>query len=395
MAFAPDYATSGLFYVYYTDRTGQAGQRPRRRAAQGRPRAATPRCRATPFEVLRIPHPTDDEPQRRPAPVRARREPLARTGDGGGGNDPDGNAQNPASLLGKLLRITPRPGRPATTSRPATRSAGGGGAPEVWALGLRNPWRFSFDRGTGDLLIGDVGQAYAEEIDRAPAPGLGCGANYGWRVDGRPTWLRTAGRPRAGDAITRRCSSTRAPTGGARSPAATSSATRRSPRSAATSTATLRQRALARGPRRGDDDAATADTLGSVVSFGEDAVAASTSFDLRRRLPPDLGRGENGVAAAPATFTPPGCDPTAPPPGDGQPTVPAGRDPGAAGPGRRPAARQPRHRLGRGPPSASSPARPGASARRAAGGSSRARGATRRAGSRSPGASSRAAGRSS
>lgn len=107
-------------------------------------------------------------------------------GDGGSGGDPQGNAQNPASLLGKLLRIdamfaASSPG--ATYGIPAGNPFQGqaGWAPEIWAYGLRNPWRFSFDRATGDLWIGDVGQNAWEEIDFQPASSAG-GENYGWNV---------------------------------------------------------------------------------------------------------------------------------------------------------------------------------------------------------------------
>jgi hypothetical protein len=92
---------------------------------------------------------------------------YASSGDGGGADDPFHNAQNPASLLGKILRLNPA-----------------GGAPEVWSLGLRNPFRFSFDRLSGAMIIGDVGQGHREEVDLAPSPAPGVtggqGANYGW-----------------------------------------------------------------------------------------------------------------------------------------------------------------------------------------------------------------------
>jgi glucose/arabinose dehydrogenase len=103
------------------------------------------------------------------------------TGDGGDGGDPQENGQRLDTLLGKLLRIDVDA---ASGGRPYAIPSGnpflaGGGAPEIWAYGLRNPWRFSFDRVTGDLWIGDVGQNSYEEIDRtragAPSP-----ANYGW-----------------------------------------------------------------------------------------------------------------------------------------------------------------------------------------------------------------------
>lgn len=102
------------------------------------------------------------------------------TGDGGSGNDPDNNAQNLNSNLGKLLRITPQAAGGYTV--PADNPfVGVAGNDEIWAYGLRNPYRNSFDRQTGDLWIGDVGQSTREEIDLALL-GSGRGANYGWRV---------------------------------------------------------------------------------------------------------------------------------------------------------------------------------------------------------------------
>lgn len=90
------------------------------------------------------------------------------TGDGGGGGDPFESGQDLGSLLGKILRVEPR----------------AGAEPQVWSYGLRNPWRFSFDRANGDMVIGDVGQGAREEVDvaRSPAPGAvgGQGVNYGW-----------------------------------------------------------------------------------------------------------------------------------------------------------------------------------------------------------------------
>lgn len=103
-------------------------------------------------------------------------------GDGGGAGDPEEHAQDPASLLGKLLRIDVESGATPygiPPSNPFTQTAGH--RAEIWALGLRNPWRFSFDRGTGDLYIGDVGQAQYEEVDFQPASSSG-GENYGWNL---------------------------------------------------------------------------------------------------------------------------------------------------------------------------------------------------------------------
>jgi glucose/arabinose dehydrogenase len=127
------------------------------------------------------------------------------TGDGGRGGDPHNHAQNPDSLLGKILRIDVEPISPTQTispnyvlylpiifgtnqprssyrippSNPYTQTAGY--RDEIWALGLRNPWRFSFDRQTGDLYTGDVGQGSYEEIDHQPASSPG-GENYAWRI---------------------------------------------------------------------------------------------------------------------------------------------------------------------------------------------------------------------
>jgi hypothetical protein len=106
-------------------------------------------------------------------------------GDGGGGGDPLHSGQDTEVLLGKVLRIDPHPGeQPAYTIPAENPFVGSTGRDEVWAYGLRNPWRFSFDRMTGDMVIGDVGQNDREEVDFATstAPGTvgGAGANYGW-----------------------------------------------------------------------------------------------------------------------------------------------------------------------------------------------------------------------
>ena len=97
------------------------------------------------------------------------------SGDGGSGNDPQDNAQDLGTTLGKILRITTTPGAIIPADNPFVATPGARG--EVWAYGIRNPWRFSVDRLTGELWIGDVGQSAREEIDLGVA-----GANYGWRV---------------------------------------------------------------------------------------------------------------------------------------------------------------------------------------------------------------------
>lgn len=115
-------------------------------------------------------------------------------GDGGSGGDPHGNAQDPHTLLGSLLRIdvqaqTDSGGYTVPEDNPF--SDGEAGAPEVWAYGLRNPWRFSFDRETGDLWIGDVGQDRFEEVNFVPA-GEGAGWNFGWnRFEGNDRFSDT------------------------------------------------------------------------------------------------------------------------------------------------------------------------------------------------------------
>ena len=113
-------------------------------------------------------------------------------GDGGNSNDvPVADAENTASLLGKVLRIDPRGAAPGAHTVPADNPFGNA----VWAYGLRNPWRFSFDRATGDLIIADVGQGHREEIDFAPAAtGRGRGLNFGWRCyEGRILTTASAG----------------------------------------------------------------------------------------------------------------------------------------------------------------------------------------------------------
>jgi glucose/arabinose dehydrogenase len=104
------------------------------------------------------------------------------TGDGGAGGDPHGNGQNREALLGKVLRIdVDAAGGDLGYVVPSDNPfAGGGGSGEIWHLGLRNPWRASFDRASGDLWIGDVGQSAWEEVDVARA-GVG-GLNFGWNV---------------------------------------------------------------------------------------------------------------------------------------------------------------------------------------------------------------------
>jgi hypothetical protein len=168
MAFAPDYATSGRFFVYLTANQplGQLQVLELRRSS-GTLDSADPGPVRT---VLAIDHPGEDNHNGGQLQIGPDGMLWIGTGDGGGANDVHRNAQDPGSLLGKLLRMDPN----------------GTGGPAIWSNGLRNPWRFSFDRRTGDLVLADVGQNDWEEIDFAPAPGWNQGGNYGW-----PCWEGT------------------------------------------------------------------------------------------------------------------------------------------------------------------------------------------------------------
>jgi glucose/arabinose dehydrogenase len=188
MAFAPDYAHSGLFYVYFTDRAGDQRVVEFRRRSPERAAAGSARL------VLRM---ADDNRDHNGGQLAFGPDGLlyVGTGDGGGVGDPHGargNAQNLGSLLGKILRIDPRARRGRAYSVPAHNPFRGrrGARGEIYAYGLRNPWRFSFDRKTGDLAIGDVGQARWEELDFA-LRGRARGANFGWRpFEGRARYAR-------------------------------------------------------------------------------------------------------------------------------------------------------------------------------------------------------------
>jgi glucose/arabinose dehydrogenase len=178
IAFAPDYAGSGLFYVYYTDNAGD------QRIVEFRRRDADRADPGSARLVLRMP---DDESNHNGGLLLFGPDDLlyVGTGDGGGGGDQHGrrgNAQNLGSLLGKLLRIDPRAGggRPYQVPGDNPFVGRGGARGEIYSYGLRNPWRFSFDRKTGDLTIGDVGQNAWEEISFVRR-GKGRGANFGWR----------------------------------------------------------------------------------------------------------------------------------------------------------------------------------------------------------------------
>ena len=178
VAFHPNYTSNGFFYVYYTNTNGDLVIARYRVSAN--PNIADPNSASI---VLTIP--------RNPAYGNHNGGQLQfgpdgylyiGPGDGGGGGDPDHNGQNLNSLLGKILRIDVNngspygipPTNPFVDGNPNTRD-------EIWAYGVRNPWRFSFDRLTGDLFIADVGQSNWEEVDFQTAGSAG-GQNYGWNT---------------------------------------------------------------------------------------------------------------------------------------------------------------------------------------------------------------------
>jgi glucose/arabinose dehydrogenase len=179
MAFAPDYASSGLFYVYFTDKAGDQRVVEFKRASADRADAGSAR------EVMKM---ADEEGNHNGGLLLFGPDRLLYigTGDGGGGGDQHGergNAQNLGSPLGKILRIDPKAagGRPYGIPSDNPFVGRNGARGEIYSYGLRNPWRYSFDRSTGDLSIGDVGQEKVEEISFV-RKGKGRGANFGWRV---------------------------------------------------------------------------------------------------------------------------------------------------------------------------------------------------------------------
>jgi len=184
MAFAPDYARSGLVYVYYTDPSGTI----RIDEFHARPNAN----RVDPGSqrnVLSIPHP---ESNHNGGQLEFGPDGLLYigVGDGGSEGDPNRYGQNLGVLYGKILRIDPRAsgGQPYTVPDDNPFVGRSGARAEIYAYGLRNPWRFSFDRSTGSLVIGDVGQDRIEEVDYEPK-GEGAGANFGWSVfEGRSSY---------------------------------------------------------------------------------------------------------------------------------------------------------------------------------------------------------------
>ena len=172
LAFHPDFESNGRFFVNYTNGAGNTVVSEFTRQADPGGSAGSERV------LLRINQPFSNHNGGMLAFDRNGLLYIA-TGDGGSGGDPRGNGQNRDTLLGKMLRIDVDSGDPYAV--PADNPfATGGGLPEIWSYGLRNPWRFSFDRTSGAMFIGDVGQGAREEVDAEP-PGAG-GRNYGWNI---------------------------------------------------------------------------------------------------------------------------------------------------------------------------------------------------------------------
>lgn len=175
LAFHPQYAENGRFFVNYTDTDGdtvieayQVSENPNR----ADPDSA--------LEILHIPQPRANHNGGMLA-FGPDGYLYIGTGDGGGANDPDNAGQRLDTLLGKMLRIDVDGAAPYAIPPDNPFVNDPEALPEIWAYGLRNPWRFSFDRLTGDLWIADVGQNAREEINFQPADSPG-GENYGWRV---------------------------------------------------------------------------------------------------------------------------------------------------------------------------------------------------------------------
>jgi glucose/arabinose dehydrogenase len=179
LAFHPSYHTNGQFYTAYTDQNGSLVLSRFTRSSVD-PDLADPNSRTT---LLTISHPTFQNHNGGTLAFGPDGYLYWSTGDGGGAGDPSNNAQKLNSLLGKILRLDVDSSSPYSipASNPFFNNPDPSIRKEIWAYGLRNPWRFSFDRQTGDLYIGDVGQQAREEIDFEPSNDTG-GRNYGWRV---------------------------------------------------------------------------------------------------------------------------------------------------------------------------------------------------------------------
>ncbi|HET6267090.1 MAG TPA: PQQ-dependent sugar dehydrogenase [Acidobacteriota bacterium] len=176
LAFHPNFTANGFFYVYYTNTAGNIVIA--RYKISSNPNVAN---RSSAFRILTIPHPNFSNHNGGSLQFGPDGFLYIGVGDGGSGGDPNNHGQSLSVLLGKILRIDVNHGIPYSVpiSNPFVGVANA--RPEIWAFGLRNPWRFSFDRRNGDLFIGDVGQDSFEEVDWQLSTSHG-GINYGWRI---------------------------------------------------------------------------------------------------------------------------------------------------------------------------------------------------------------------
>ena len=198
VAFHPEYRANGFLFVNYTDKNGDT--RIERYTVSTDKNAADPRSAKLILSV-------DQRYSNHQGGLNLFGPDgmlYIGMGDGGSQGDPHGNGQNTSALLAKLLRINVDRGDPYSIPA-ANPYAKGGGRGEIWAIGLRNPWRFSFDRISGLLYIADVGGDKFEEVDVAPMPAAG--VNYGWSIMEGPSCRRLAW-----DAIRQDCSSRYSPT---------------------------------------------------------------------------------------------------------------------------------------------------------------------------------------
>jgi glucose/arabinose dehydrogenase len=192
LAFHPSYASNGFFYVYYTALNGAI--RVERYTVSANANVADA---GSAHLIITVPHPSQTNHNGGMLAFGTDDKLYIGTGDGGGGGDPDENGQNPGVLLGKLLRIDVDAGDPYSipSNNPFVGTAGARG--EIWALGLRNPWRWAFDRTAERLYIADVGQGTWEEVNVVTA--AAAGVNYGWDVmEGRHCYEPSSGCTQTG-----------------------------------------------------------------------------------------------------------------------------------------------------------------------------------------------------
>jgi Glucose / Sorbosone dehydrogenase len=181
IAVAPDFGTTGRFYAAYTGNEAAGGDVGDLHVDSFRPGGSG----LIREPVIAIGHADFANHNGGQLQLGPDGRLFISVGDGGGVGDPLKSGQDLGTLLGKVLRIEPRPGQTPSYAIPSGNPfVATAGLDEIWGYGLRNPWRFSFDRATGDMVIADVGQGTREEVDHEPIPAAGAvggaGANYGW-----------------------------------------------------------------------------------------------------------------------------------------------------------------------------------------------------------------------